>query len=41
MKLSDDVRAKIGKYSCENSDSAAARHTWNLCPMLWAVTARK
>ena len=26
LKLSDEIRAKIGKYSCENGDSAAARH---------------
>ena len=26
LKLSDEIRAKIGKYSCENGDLAAARH---------------
>ena len=26
IKLSDEIRAKIGKYSYENGDSAAARH---------------
>lgn len=26
LKLSDEIGAKIGKYSCENGDSVAARH---------------
>ena len=26
LKLSDEVRAKIGKYSSENGDSVAVRH---------------